>query len=650
MSRRRRSKTNTPAPAATGDLRTIVREELAELTKALALPSGAQATPMSAAYLATLTRQPLLAGATELLPRDERPVAFGPGVPLAPGAIDPVLGSGRPAPRRAEYPVSWNLQITTRHVPWQTLRDAADQVSIIRKCIEIRKSALAGMEWAFTIDPTRIARLAAASGQTRHEVKAALADQHADTVAALQDWWARPDRINDWVFADWLNALLEDHLVLDAVAVYPHLTMSGKLHSFELLDSATVKPLLDWRGGVPQPPHPAYQQILHGFPRGEFTASAPQQVDAEFISAVYGRPDLTGLARTDALVYKVRNRRTHSPYGLSCTEQALIDADLWLKRQAWLRAEYDDGVTPEVLMKLDAAMSPDQLRAYEKVFNDDLAGRSRERHRAKFLPAGFDPLFPPGMDSKFSPEADLHLIRLICADFDVMPSELGFVPTSGLGGKGHQEGEHDTSERRGTRPTAAWLVDLINDVSRAWLGMPPEVTFRFVGLDNDDEDAVSARTATDVGAGMRTLNEGRDQLNLPRYGFADADEPFVMVAGAPVYLNPEVRKRHAEMFGPPDQPLAGREPRDGGDDERDEQPAGDTPTGSPRAGVDADQERARRAEAKAFLAFAGKRAGTSRWRDFEFEHLDEDEAEAANRLGAAGDLDAARALFAVPTR
>lgn len=633
LGRRRNRRPHSVQPAAADGLRSIVREELG---KALALPAGATATPMSSAYLSQL-QQPMMSGTTQLLPRDEHRVGFGPGDPLAPGAIDPLLSSGRPAPRRFEYPVSWNLQINNRLVPWQTLRDVADQVSIVRKCIEIRKSALVGLEWAFTIDPTRVARAAAVSGESRAEIRAAMVEQNADVITTLQDFWARPDRINGWAFADWLNALLEDHLVLDAVGIYPHLTMAGRLHSFELLDGATLKPLLDYRGAVPQPPHPAFQQILHGFPRGEFTASPPGQVDNEFVSAVYGRPDMVGSEPTDTLVYRVRNRRTHSPYGLGCTEQALIDTDLWMKRQSWLRAEYDDGVTPEVLMKLDTALTPDQLRAYEKVFNDDLAGRTRERHRAKFLPAGFDPAFPPSMDSKFSPDMDLHLIRLICADFDVMPSQLGFVPMTGLGGAGHQQGEKETSDRRGTNPTAAWITDLINDVSHAWLGMPPEVTFRFTGLDQDDEDARAARTITSVQAGLLTLNEGRDELNVPRYQFPDADQPFIL-GGSPTYVDAQVRQEHADMLGVPDRPDSPT-----GDDEDEGGPGGQPPTPGP---VQDTRGAARRAEAKAFMAFAGRRAGTGRWRDFRFTAHDPAEAEAANRLAELGDLDAVKALLA----
>jgi hypothetical protein len=43
------------------------------------------------------------------------------------------------------------------------------------------------------------------------------------------------------------------------------LTLGGGLHSAEIIDGATILPLLDHRGATPQPPLVAYQQVLQGF-------------------------------------------------------------------------------------------------------------------------------------------------------------------------------------------------------------------------------------------------------------------------------------------------------------------------------------------------------------------------------------------------
>ena len=52
-------------------------------------------------------------------------VPFGPGLPIIPGAINPVdPATGRPQPRRYEYQVAQNINIVpTRAIPFTTLRE-----------------------------------------------------------------------------------------------------------------------------------------------------------------------------------------------------------------------------------------------------------------------------------------------------------------------------------------------------------------------------------------------------------------------------------------------------------------------------------------------------------------------------------------------
>jgi hypothetical protein len=641
------------------DIEEIVREQL---TKALQLPAGTQTTQITTAYLQQLQQRNSyrpVPGSETLLARDPgNENSFGPGTPLIPSPLDQLLPSGRPAPRRYEYPVSWNLQTTTtRSVPWSVLRDSADQVSIMRACIEVNKAAMTGLEWSFGIDGSRAKRIAKRTGVAKQTVTSDLQDKYSDQIDRLHQWWAKPDRINSWNFSEWLGAILEDQLVIDAVALYPHMQLNGDLHSLELLDATTIKPLLDSRGATPQPPYAAFQQILWGFPRGEFEASPSGEVDAEFTSAIYGNlKGLPGAAKTDALIYKVRNRRSRGPYGFSCVEQALADIDLWLKRFDWLRSEYTAGVAPEMLVGVDSNMTPEQLREYEAVFNDDLSGRNAERHRARFLPAGFTATYPDSHDTKYTSDFDLHLIRLICAAFEVLPTSLGFTPNHGsgaIGGRGLQQGEQDTQLRRGTKPTAAWLTDLINEVSTYYLGMPPEVTFQFHGLDDDDETKEAALLEGYVNNAMYTLNETRDALNLPRYEFPEADEPFLATPTGPAWLNVEVQP----VGMPGNLPSAAQNqpgyysangPQNGGTQAQPAQPpAQPKPTATVPNGKPAKKPvaSAKKAEQRAFTAFMAKRAGTGLWRDFTFEELDAEIGEAANRLAAAGDVDAVKALF-----
>lgn len=550
MARRRRRTTPTyTAPQVSptqlpADIGAIVRDEL---SKALALPPGAKATEMSPAYLNSLQmRQGMSAAYSQAaLPRSPyNNGAFGPGEPLMPAPIDPPMASGtRAAPRRWDYPTSWNLTTSNRLVPWSVLRDAADQVSVVRSCIEVRKSEMTGLEWSFGVNSARARNLAERAGESPHAAAQQLQDKFTDDIERLHRWWTMPNMIDRWSFSEWLGALLEDSLVIDAVCLYPHLNFGGTLYAAELIDGSMIKPLLDYRGATPQPPYAAFQQIVSGFPRGEFAASAPESVDREFTSAVYG-PAAGVAAASDSLIYKVRNRRSTGPYGFSCVEQALADVDLWLKRFAWLNSEFDAGVTPEMLVNVDAPLTPEQLRQYEAVFNDDLSGRSADRHRARFLPAGFNASFPGSFDAKFNSDFDFHLVRLICAAFDVLPTSIGFTPNHGTGSMGsdsQQSGERVSQLQRATKPTAQWVTDIINEISTTYLGMPPELTFRFHGLDEDDETREAELRTRYLGAGAKTLNEVRDELNLPRYTFPEANQPYMQTPTGPAWLNVAVQ-------------------------------------------------------------------------------------------------------------
>jgi len=377
--------------------------------------------------------------------------------------------------------------------------------------------------------------------------------------------------------------------------------------------------------------------VLQGFPRGEFLANAPEAVDAEFVSAVYGRPQLGGLTRSDALIYERRYTRVNSPYGLPPTEQALADIDLWLLRQGWLKSEYATGVTPEMIVRVDTPLTPDQLRAYETVFNDEWEGRrdSPQRHRARFLPAVFVESYPPGVEAKFNADLDLHLMRLVCNDFDVLPSEIGIVPPTGLGGKGWQEGEENSAARRGIRPAASWLTDLINDISRVWLGMPDEVTFQFLGLESEDEERDAAIRTGYINSGQKTLNEGRDELNLPRYEFELADQPYIATGSGPVYFT-DIQERHDQPA--PEMPPPGQPQTPPGDDEEGAEPDAAAPGESPTSGA------AAHAEAGKFLRYARKRQGQP-WRDFTFTAWPDSIAKAANLLGRHGEVDVAKQLL-----
>ena len=490
------------------------------------------------------------------LPRDPNManVPFTPGVPLIPGAINPVRADGRPDPRRYEYQVAQNINITpTRLIPFETLRAAADQIDILRRCIEVLKAKMVGLDWDIVLAEDAIEKVMAESGEkTNVRAMQNVKEQFSDEMNRTRQFWEQPDVANGMVFADWLNMALEEILVLDAWAVWPQKSVGGDLLGLQILDGSTIKPLIDDRGMRPTSPNPAFQQILYGFPRSEFSATdETEKADGEFSS--------------DELAYMVKNRRTFTVYGFSPTERALAVADIYLRRQGWLRAEYTDGVLPELMFESDANFgnSPDLLKAYENVLNDDLSGQTEQRKRARILPAGLHAVQYDGYGEKFKDVLDEYLVNSICGHFGVLPTEIGFAPKGGLGGAGIQNGEATSSEVIGIVPLANWMGKMITNLSYTFLGMPRELEFKFMpSARNDDMVAAQVADIKKRNGGM-TLNEARSIDGLPLLDAPEADQPMIVTPAGTFFITDEGLVPLADPAAaqqPADAPAIGEEP------------------------------------------------------------------------------------------
>ena len=558
-------------------------------------------------------------------------VPFGPGNPITPGAINPIdPATGRPQPRRYEYQVAQNINITeTRLVPFTTLRAASEQIDILRRCIEVIKNKMSGLDFDIVMGTDASEKIAAESGGDHVRAMAKARNEYTDEINRLRTFWEVPDKANGYTWTDWLNIALEDILVIDAWAVYPQPTVGGDLFGFQILDGATIKPLIDDRGMRPLAPNAAFQQILYGFPRSEFSATDEDpKADGEFTA--------------DQLAYCVRNRRSISVYGFSPTERALPLADIYLRRQQWIRAEYTDGVMPDLMFTTDEdwGTNPDLLRAYENILNDDLAGQTQQRKRARLLPKGLAPIVNEGYGEKFKDTLDDYLITSICGHYGVQPAEIGFAPKGGLGGGGFEEGRAENAEAIGIQPLANWISKMVTNLSYTYLGMPRELEFKLMTSQRLDNEENARKSQIEVTSGGKTINERRSELGLPLLDTPQADMPM-LVSGSSVYLfspdgiiNASTVSTAPTLEGPDATPTAPTTPNP-----LDQKPEKE---GTEEERVESDEvEKAQSAEVKAFMKWAnkGKRA-----RLFEFKSLDPIVGDALNRCAFDGDLETARAL------
>jgi hypothetical protein len=549
-------------------------------------------------------------------------VPFGPGNPIIPGAINPINpATGRPEPRRYEYQVAQNINIVpTRLVPFQTLRDAGDSIDILRRCIEVIKSKINGLDFDIVLGNDASEKIAAEAGGDHVRAMAKAREKYTDEINRLREFWENPDKANGYTWQDWINIAVEDILVIDAWAIYPQPTVGGDLYGFQILDGSTIKPLIDDRGMRPMAPNAAFQQILYGFPRSEFSATEEDpKADGEFTA--------------DQLAYMVKNRRSTTVYGFSPVERALPLADIYLRRQQWIRAEYTDGVLPELMFTTDEdwGTNPDLLLAYERILNDDLAGQTQQRKRARLLPKGLAPIVNDGYGEKFKDTLDDYLITSICGHFGVQPAEIGFSPKGGLGGAGFSEGQAENAEAIGIGPLANWIAKQITNLSYTYLGMPRELEFKLLTSERRDTEENARKNQIEVTSAGKSVNERRSELGLPLLDTPQADMP-ILVSGSSVYLfSPD---------GMIDASTASVAPTLSGPDATPDAP--ETPnTLEEKPSTEVKPEEEEVTEVKAFMKWAakGKRA-----RLFEFKSLDPIVGDALNRCAFDGDLETARAL------
>lgn len=554
---------------------------------------------------------------------------FPSGIPITPGAINPVREDGRPDPRRYEFQTAQNINITpTKVVPFTTLRQTADLVDIIRRCLEVNKAKMAGYKWDIVISEDASERISSESGKDHIRAMADAREKYTEDIARLRAFWEMPDRANGLVWSDWLNLFLEDNMVLDAVAIWPQKSVGGELYGLQILDGATIKPLIDDRGMRPMPPYPAYQQILWGFPRSEFMATNDnEEADGEFTS--------------DELIYLVKNRRTWTVYGFSPVERSLPLADIYLRRQDWIRKEYTDGVTPELMIKTDATFGGDAnlLRAYENVFNDDLAGQTAQRKRVRILAQGMEPIQYDGYGEKFKDTLDKYIVTSICGHFGVLPSEIGMVGSGSLGASGLQQGETLTAESVSIKPLAEWISNQISNISYTYLGMPRELEFKIMFESNVTTEEDARRMDIEMKGGTRTVNEARAERGLPLLDAPEADMPMLFTSSGLYFIsgdglvNAQDSAISSDLIGPDGEEIAATTTIGN---------TSETETGKPDKQITEVKENIEdkaEKEVKAFLKWTRKGVFN---RKFNFEHVEPEFGDMLNKYIEVGDLDSAR--------
>ncbi len=385
--------------------------------------------------------------------------------------------------RTWDYPPGYNVAITPRKYEPYTfaqLRWLARNLDLLREVIERRKNEVAKLPWDI------VAR------------RSTTADDRE--IAAVREMLRYPD--GETPFAAWQNALLEDMLVIDAPAVYPWPAMSGRIIRFMVIDGATINVLIDEYGRVPDPPDPAYQQVIQGMPY-EFFAR-------------------------DELVYAPRNVRPGSPYGFSPVEQLVTSVAIALKLETRQLYYYSEGTIPDALIGVPESWSGKQLSEFQTYWDNLMRGNLHLRSGGvRFVPGGMKEV--AFKDYKFDVEQWEWLARMICAAFHVNPQ-----PYVRSNNRATAETAQAEQIEEGLEPTKIWWKALMDLLIERYLGKPG---LEWAWKDVRDTDAVQQANAdaSDIKAGIKAPNEVRAARGMDPYrGFGD--EPIIVTGTGPVLL------------------------------------------------------------------------------------------------------------------
>ena len=201
------------------------------------------------------------------------------------------------------------------------LRALADALPLLRSVIETRKDQIAALSYTIRPRDRRSARR-----------------RRAHRVDARVPRPARPPPLVRRLAEDAARGHAGHRRGDDLSALQPR----RRTVSLDIVDGATIKPLIGEDGRSPDAPDPAYQQVLHGVPAADFSA--------------------------DELLYLPRNPRAHRLYGMSPVEQIAMTINIALRRDVATLDYYRAGSSPDAFATLPKEWTSDQIRAVPGLF------------------------------------------------------------------------------------------------------------------------------------------------------------------------------------------------------------------------------------------------------------------------------------------
>jgi 8-oxo-dGTP pyrophosphatase MutT (NUDIX family) len=478
--------------------------------------------------------------------------AFAPFSPILPVPVDqPPPGAQRPQPRRRQYEVGANLPVGTpgtegyNLASFQTLLSLGNLYSILRRCIQIRKQEIRALDWDIVLTKD--------AAKAYHNDKKAMRD-FGERRDKARKWFRRPDP-NYFTFSSWLDAMLDQVFVLDALSLYMCPVkargmgkglLGSDLDSLWLVDGQTIRPLTGMHGEYPAPPAPSAQQYLYGVPRSDYT----QMVDGRDLQE-YGitEAELAAELRSDQLLYLPFTQRAQTPYGFSLVEQCLIPVMTGLQKQAYQLSFFDESSVPRSYISPgDVSMTPNQIRELQLALNA-VAGDLGNFFKVTVLPPGSKVI--PQKEMQIVDQADEWIANEVAMTCGVRPTEIGVIPqvstiASPFAAREMAQAQRSMHERVDTKPTLKFITEIFDTLIQVVCGQD-DMRFLFSGMEEQaDRSAAVDMGIKQIQSGALSIDEFRDSQGETPWGFPETSGPIVFTPMGPVPLYQAVANAQAQ--------------------------------------------------------------------------------------------------------
>lgn len=400
---------------------------------------------------------------------------MGPGQPQQPVAPEDTKG------RQFDYPVAVNLNYRprgTEAIGFPKLRAMAKHCDLLRIVMERQKDLIEAYDW--TIKP-----------REEEKGKRPSESAHAAAIKEVTDFLRYPDKVYDW--AQWIRMALEDVFVIDALSIYRRRDMAGRPFALELLNGATITPLIDGSGRRPLT-GPCYEQILKGVPAVQYDLAE--------------------------LLYYPKNVATDRIYGQSPVEQIINYGEAAIERMKSQKAYFTEGNVPDGIFTSHADMTAEDIVKWQDYWDRTFSGNTSMRRHGRWVPAGseWQEMKQPPLKDEF----DEWLARIICFTFSTSP--MPFIKQSGLGNQG-ADSQQEAAEEAGIATYMAFVKRLIDRIIHEDFGHP-ELEFAWAWDKEFDPKIAAEIQDIKLRNGSLKIDEARDSDGLEPYPDGLGDMPM----------------------------------------------------------------------------------------------------------------------------